>query len=134
MKLEIELEWFDYRITLQDLSNNTMKNNVPDIKGAVLYLPQLYFRNDLDSVRLDYLNNGQGKLRARRYKAGCPVSTDTLHEHLLYDGKDNSLVQTITVEQMFRCNFKLKWYPFDIQRCNVKVILISKYKNNYIFQ
>ena len=133
MKLEIELEWFDYRITLQDLSNNTMKNNLPDKKGAVLYLPQLYFKNDLDSVRLDYLNNGQGKLQARRYKAGRPVGTDTLHEHLLYDGSDNSLVQTITVEQMFRCNFQLRWYPFDIQHCNVKVIKFSSYlKKNEI--
>ena len=97
-----------------------------DKKGSIIYLPQLCFKNDLDSVRLDYLNNGQGKLRARRYKAGRPVDTDTLHEHLLYDGKDNSLVQTITVEQIFRCNFQLRWYPFDIQHCSVKVILTSR--------
>ena len=121
-KLEISMTWKDSRITFYDLMNHG--NFLNSDQSGLIWIPQLVFVNSEDSDT-DSLSTKSGQVQeisVLKEGLGTPFE-NTYEEGLTYAGSENSLKLTALHIKQFQCDYQLKAYPFDTQRCFIKLRL-----------
>ena len=121
-KLEISMTWRDKRITFYDLMNEG--NFLTTEQRESIWVPQLVFVNSEDSDT-DSLSTKSGQIQeisVLKEGLGRPLE-NTYDEGLTYPGSENSLRLTALHIKEFQCDYQLKAYPFDTQRCYIKLRL-----------
>ena len=98
-----------------------------------IWIPQLIFTNSLNYETL-YIDQ-RSSITILRIADPYQPPLDEIQENYLYTGLDNPLLYNDTYDLTFHCDFDLTKYPFDTQKCFIKVnmLLINSCKN-IIFQ
>ena len=129
MKLEVILRWLDPRIEYFQNLKPEFRGNIIHQKSSEpgtdslfdlhIWFPPLMFSNTVQpkSIKLED-NSILGVLRTGN---GTPAEIGHLHEALHYKSEENQLEMRTTVVSAFKCNFKLVYYPFDVQVCYVEI-------------
>ncbi len=59
-----------------------------------------------------------------RRTGGYEVSPNNeLHINHMYRGEDNNITISRVYSVQFMCDFDMRFYPFDMQKCNMEFIL-----------
>ncbi|XP_071516802.1 LOW QUALITY PROTEIN: uncharacterized protein [Panulirus ornatus] len=131
MSYEIEMIWFDNRLTFRNLKTNDSLNKVPFTSMMELWSPTVGFINtegnqhtmvDLEtSLYLHRLQPPSGR------DSGAPGEVE------LFPGEENPVTLTRKYSTTFGCDFNLVLYPFDEQHCDMHLRMLSASKTYLTF-
>ncbi|XP_071530537.1 uncharacterized protein [Panulirus ornatus] len=127
LSFEIQMTWFDNRLTFRNLKTNDSLNKVPLNGMMELWSPIIGFINtdghqhttvDVDtSLYLKRLLPPSGR------DGSAPGEVE------LFSGDENPLTITRMYSTTFVCDFNLVLYPFDEQHCDMHLRMLSASKN-----
>ena len=126
----IFLRWRDERITFRNLDfvdQIWIKKVLSNAWLDHIWLPPLYFSNTIGNKGILTGNFNQMFI--------IPLGQPTLNkmsdliEANTFKGDENDLELESWNELIFKCNFELWRYPFDVQRCSVDVMIPPELTN-----
>ena len=122
-KILLKREWFDRKVTFQNLKNNTGSNIIDPEGQNLLWTPWTLFNNIADRSMYAQTDREQ-EWKVIPNPNGSFVHADNsfLHNTYLFDGASNmiSYDNAFTVEWL--CDFHMEWYPFDTQSCKMEFL------------
>ena len=122
---EMNLTWFDARLTMLHLQKDPVLNvlweRVPNI-----WYPKIHFGNIDPSKDYNERHLLYTILRDLNISPSVqnPGTTNARHE---FNGSEHKIVRTKKYTYYWRCVYNLKWYPFDLQTCNMLMNLPKHY-------
>ena len=126
--LEIKRTWFDPRLTLLHLQEDSDLNVLWEKNYQKLWYPKLLFEN-IDPSKafadrfLSYKILRNVKIAPMVRFGGSTNGTN------VFKGSQHKMVRTQEYTYYWRCVYNLKWYPFDIQTCDMKMNLPRHYRD-----
>ena len=120
------LSWHDPRLVFFNLKSDSGLNVLSKEEREGLWLPKLVFSNtaDMQSTLVDD-NAVLSVQRDGQYQVQDITEAENKY---LYDGKDNKLVLSRFYNIDFLCNYRMNWFPFDIQECQMVIGIKGKGK------
>ena len=116
-KFLLALRWRDWRVTFRDLK---WINPLNDKEKSQIWIPYLVFENGQNEENGFSTRSGTSKnLFAMRDNLDAFQVMDSLDEGRLY--YNQSLWYSAWFIKQFSCEFDLHHYPFDIQKCQIKL-------------
>lgn len=119
-KFVLKMEWNDHRLTFRNLKTDFQRNWVPHEVATKLWLPQLMLPDTVDKETVT-LYDSLVTIGVIRESTPDISPLEIFDEQELFPGSKNKLTFTRYFESVQRCEFELKNYPFDTQRCSIKV-------------
>ena len=125
--LTLRISWYDSRLTWNDLNGDIFLNRPNEEQLDIFWTPEMVFSN-----------SEQGTILPRDPKAKILVAMKgnftmsdqfTLKETAFYKGSENPLVYSREFNMKFKCAFKLAFFPFDTQVCNIELNAGSNFRN-----
>ena len=119
------INWIDERIVFKNLAKtNTALNKAWQDQ---IWLPPLYFSNEKDNARI--LDEDHLHVDILRQAESTLNELSELDEANLFSGGSNELQLFSGGEHIFRCQFKLNRFPFDVQLCRVNLKLPAQLRD-----
>ena len=116
----LRLSWVDKRLTFFNLGNLQSSNCLTEDEKSQIWIPYLTFLNteNQDCTVLDE------KTKIQIAKKGSHIfsSLDEAENIKKFSGGRNPLVMTLFYNINFICDFDMRWFPFDTQRCSLIII------------
>jgi len=128
------LKWFDKRITFKNLKISPADNLLDMMDIHKIWTPQVIIENSLDKHRI---MAGEGKswsMMVLRLGNRTLAPLAEIDEDYLYSGSENSFMFTTFTTVTMKCDFDLKMYPFDIQKCPIQIGVPEDYFEAYTIQ
>ena len=120
LKFNVWLEWKDSRLEFQNLREDFYQNQISDEIAAKLWIPQPVFENSYEREKINYVPtdsfimlDGNGKSKE------APLSK--MDEAKMFDPITTNILMKTTHLLKFKCDFDLRYFPFDHQTCFIKV-------------
>ena len=111
----LTLKWFDPRVKFRNLKDEVSHNSFLPLEIESIWVPKLIFSNTKEKPRTVIDENVEMFVEKLGKSKG---SSKTEIENVDYfDGKENPLFLKRFYNQKFLCDYKLSWYPFDVQHC-----------------
>ena len=124
LKFSIWLKWSDNRLEYQNLNEDNFQNIVSKEVAAELWKPVLILENYIgDKVggqRLEYSPLFSDVMLVRNGE-GVSAGLSLLHEAKLYNSCKTEILLKSHQFLRFECQMDLLYFPFDDQKCHVKV-------------
>ena len=121
IQFKLEMTWFDSRLQYYNLKENQKMNTLtfPELEG--IWVPQILFSNTQHQL----ISKKDEKSFALVVKNGTgTMSSHEINENIeIYEGSENLLKFVRVYAIDFRCDFDMRWYPFDIQTCTMDLEL-----------
>ena len=114
----IEITWFDKRLKMQNLKNNSNFNILSENEIESIWIPQIIFTNTEEEKRIIFDDKAVVTVH-RGPVPGQPVSLDNLTPAHIFAGEHNRIVYTRTYDSELYCDFDLTNYPLDKQSCGM---------------
>ena len=113
----IQMTWLDKRLTFFNLKKQQTSNSLTEAEKSQIWIPVLTFLNteQQDSTVLDERTMIQ-IARKGSYTLSFLNEVENMQK---FNGADNPLVMTQFYNTKFICDFDMRWYPFDTQRCTL---------------
>ena len=120
IQFEISLKWKEKRATYHNLKTRDSLNALSEDDIKMLWLPEVVYENtdQKESTRLGEYGSGEWQTRVvvrKEVEKGTMSGLESVDETEIFSGFENSLVMNQTYTHTFQCNYKLSYYPFDIQ-------------------
>ena len=116
--LEIKRTWFDSRLTWLHVKENPDMNVLWKENYLRIWYPSIQFRNiDLSKSHTDrYLT-----YRVLRDLNIKPIvrNPGTANAAKVFKGSEHKIERLLEYTYYWRCVYNLKWYPFDLQTCDM---------------
>ena len=131
------MTWLDTRVDIYNLKDYTTLNTLPESERKSIWVPKLTFNNTKNNM--ETMNDA--KAIASVTKFGNYTKSPLTFEDNVYifkvlriilwilkvvfccQGTENPISITRNYDIQWVCNYDVRWYPFDTQRC--KMILVS---------
>ena len=124
LKFSIWLKWSDNRLEYQNLNEDHFQNIVSKEVAAELWKPVLILENYIgDKVggqRLEYSPIFSDMMLVRNGE-GVSAGLSILHEAKVYNSSKTEILLKSHQFLRFECQMDLLFFPFDDQKCHVKV-------------
>ena len=117
---ELNLRWYDKRLTFQNLANKTFFNALDERTKRYIWKPRLAFLNALGPAVVEKnLDDEFSSVTLNKEDASAggslPEDQSLPREARLFSGESNSIRLQRKYTQQYACNFNLFYYPFDTQ-------------------
>ena len=128
MRSLITREWYDKRLTYQDLKENEKFNTLSPADQDLLWYPKIQFDNVASGDK--WIEN---KLRSSFYITRDPrydfkqADVTSLNNVFSYKGAENYLTSSREFTVIWICTYQMHWYPFDTQTCTMDFSMVSKF-------
>ena len=123
-KFNLVAEWFDYRLTWNNLNNDKFLN-IPDREVfEKLWVPVVIFENTENKHETPMDKKARLVVERRGNYTLAPI-TET-EEIAYYKGSESSLQYSRDFYLRLKCQFELQNYPFDKQICKILLKKPSK--------
>ena len=122
--LSLEMEWSDSRLTWQDLKGDQSLNFLNPQERHSIWFPIIYFENTENKVEVP--NDEKSKLLVKRNSEIPDVNEKELIKRAYFQGAKNPLIYSREFHLKLKCDFKLRYFPFDKQECYI--IINAGYK------
>ncbi|ROT70079.1 putative leucine zipper transcription factor-like protein 1 isoform X2 [Penaeus vannamei] len=115
--LDVQLmsQWEDSRLKYADLQPEQYRNQVQDADR--LWQPELITMDDTGS-RVDVVTRGSS-LVVIRDAPPLPSDDTRVTKAVVFPGLGNPLLLRQELSITFQCQFDLRWFPFDNQKCSL---------------
>merc|ERR1719402_1265638 len=124
------MEWFDHRFSFHNLKRLSGQNVLTEKDGQVIWIPYVVFTNTKNNEATEYHKNAQITV-SRRGNFTFSKSSE-MHEINIFTGKENSVKFEKSYTKTFRCDYALNLYPFDTQKCSLR-LSIPSYDQQTVF-
>ena len=118
-KVTLTLEWFDSRLYYKNLLDNERPNIVKEESKSQVWIPSLVFNNTYEDIMVTNKVNSILLIHKQGNHTTAPLAS--INEDFYYKGSENMLSLQIGYDLTFQCEFQLKNYPFDTQKCLIEV-------------
>ena len=116
--VEVTLKWLDSRLTFRNLEYNDFFNQLNNEEINKIWTPSLLFKHSKGT----YIKaGGDGTVWVKRNGSKQLNQLSELDEDYLYSGNENPIIMVSKVHVKLDCAFDLTMYPFDTQRCQIKL-------------
>ncbi|KAG7160999.1 Glutamate-gated chloride channel subunit beta-like 1 [Homarus americanus] len=128
---EVAMTWMDNRLNYLNLKVNDSLNKLHIDTVRKLWIPQVNFINT-DNIHRTHIDEDVVMFIHRSVNdffmdKAAPAEVE------VYDGKVNSLTIRRKYGTIYKCNFDLALYPFDVQQCEMRLRITSELKSFLIF-
>ena len=128
MKVVFEMKWtwFDARLNMLHLQKDQDLNVLWEKSHEQIWYPEIRFDNIDPSKENKERHLLYTILRDLNISPTVhnPGTTNATNE---FNGSDHKIVRTEEYTYYWRCVYNLKWYPFDLQTCNMLMSLPKHY-------
>ena len=128
MKVVFEMKWtwFDARLNMLHLQKDQDLNVLWEKSHEQIWYPEIRFDNIDPSKENKERHLLYTILRDLNVSPTVhnPGTTNATNE---FNGSDHKIVRTEEYTYYWRCVYNLKWYPFDLQTCNMLMNLPKHY-------
>ena len=125
VEVKVTLKWFDSRLTFRNLKPSNLENELNNVEINRIWSPKLLFPDSKGFIFINAGDKGDGKngyVWVHRRGLRQLNELSELHEDYLYSGSENPIIMTNYLQVKLDCAFDLTMYPFDTQRCPIKLI------------
>ena len=130
LKFQLTVEWFDYRVTYQNLKTNKALNVLSSEELREIWIPFIIFKvynwmvirstfhipqknTDFNEVvSLDVFDSTVYVNREGDFTRADVFSVDEVE---IFEGRENRITMVQTYSKKFHCTYLLHDYPFDTQ-------------------
>ena len=120
------MEWFDPRIVFRNLKDEIEENIISLDESKHLWLPSLCFKNSNLGKRTRV--DSETSFHVKKLGPHRQNDISEIHEDYLYEGSQNPLVLSRSYTVTLTCGFELQLYPFDQQKCPIKLEVPFEHK------
>ena len=121
IKFIAQFEWFESRATFHNLKTRSSRNTLVLIDVKRLWIPNIIYRNNKDNDdTVSALE--KSKLKIERLGNLSRSDISSLDEIEIFEGKENPISMIQSYTKPFKCNYDLRYFPFDTQVCSNKFI------------
>ena len=114
-KFNLVAEWFDKRLTWNDLNDDKFLNIPSQDVLDKLWYPSVIFTNTPNNYQT--MMDSKSRLLVKKEGNFTLSSVHEVEETAYYKGSENTIEYSRDFFQEFKCNFELQDYPFDTQIC-----------------
>ncbi|XP_071542888.1 uncharacterized protein [Panulirus ornatus] len=132
LSYEIQMTWFDNRLTFLNLKTNNSLNKVPFTSMMELWSPTVGFINTEGHQHTTV--DVETSLYLQRLQPPSERDRSSPGEVELFPGEENPLTISRKYSTTFVCDFNLVLYPFDEQYCDMHLRMISASKSYLRFE
>ena len=122
LNFNLWLKWIDDRLAIQNLDKEKFENEVSEDIALQLWTPPLLFANNDKRQYVKYVPSSSVMLLERN-GTGKEAPLYQMAEAKVYDSKHTKIWFRSNHYLKFKCQFDLKYFPFDHQICKVQVKL-----------
>ena len=121
IQFQLALSWFDGRLQYYNLKEDKIMNTLTFAELDEIWVPLILFSNTQHQL----ISKKDQKSFALVSKNGSgTMSGQEINENIeIYEGSENPLTFVRAYAIDFRCNYDMRWYPFDIQTCSMDLQL-----------
>ena len=117
VKYKLYFNWFDDRLTYENLKNDTDFNTFSPVEKRSIWTPELLFDNT--EYILGTVVDSHTYIAVRREGVSSEPSDTEYQIVQHFKGSENMLISSRTYNTRFLCNYNMAMFPFDIQKCNL---------------
>ena len=125
----LTMKWFETRLRFKNLKDDIKLNTFLPTERDVIWVPELIFSNteEKPSTVVDEKTSILVDTTYHAYQTYQLSDKDENSNIQYFSGAQNPLNLRRFYNQRFLCNYQLKWYPFDVQKCH----LVLEIKESY---
>ena len=128
-KFSYILEWRDQRLEFKNLRQDAALNVLTQEEISQIWYPNVIL-DDVDLKNRFY--HTDNIITVRKTSTHRESVSTEVHSTYFYEGRDNILQLNKTVSASFLCNFDVTRYPFDVQKCQLVLTLVSTQLTKYV--
>ena len=130
IKFAAKFDWFEVRATFHNLKKKSSQNTLVLVDVERLWIPNIIYRNNKDNDDTVSLLE-KSKFKIERLGNFSRSDLSVLDEIEMFEGKDNPISMIQSYTKPFKCNYDLRYFPFDTQVKTQKAKITFK---NLIFR
>ena len=123
VKLSLQREWFDSRLTYKHLKEESRKNRLLPDERSLTWYPKMTFFN---TQNINKIVNTNGHNIIHKVIPNKQFSFTAQNNMHTYKGSENALSLTKQYFVEWICSYDMHWYPFDTHQCSMKFLLVHK--------
>ena len=118
----LTMKWFESRLIFNNLKDDISLNNFLPSENQAIWVPQLIFENTnvKPRTRADDLTS----IKVKKLGQFVPSDISETQNTQYFSGSENQIQMSRFYNEIFLCDYKMAWYPFDVQQCHM--IMASK--------
>ena len=121
LKFDLQAKWFDSRLSFYNLKLDKQMNTLIYVESQMIWVPYILFFNTKN--HLTSQNDEQTFVTVLRNQEGRLIGTTVNEDIMIYDGATNPIKLNRVYQIEFICEYDMQFYPFDIQVCNIDLIM-----------
>ena len=123
VKYILQAEWFDRRLSFNNLKLLPEMNILSPEDRDKIWVPNLIFDNTDSNEEAKYDKKSYIKVIPSKTFGYMIADYDVRDNTYIFDGEENALESERTYNTQFICSYKMNWYPFDTQTCYMDFII-----------
>ena len=120
-------EWTDTRLVWNDLNEDVFLNIPSEEQKNIFWFPKIILVNSENNFEIP--NDEEAKLLVKRNGTFTMSNEYDLQETAYFAGEDNPVFYSRDFNVKFKCNFDLRFFPFDTQTCSISLTAGNKVRN-----
>ena len=121
VKFRITLQWVDARMTYYNIKTDDNMNSLTLDEQLALWTPTIVFWNT--KVQLRTVNDKNTFANINRQANGSIIGKEVNEDIEIYQGSENGISMSRVYSIQFFCEYNMAWYPFDIQTCQINMLM-----------
>merc|ERR1712224_47073 len=121
LQYRLTLKWKDSRVSFRNLKIDTYLNTVGNEDAIKIWYPQVVFYNTKDMEETKY--NDKSVITVNRNGTPTVSSLKEIQNDHIYKVEENELILSQVYTTQFICEYDLRNYPFDVQKCSMIFIM-----------
>ena len=139
LKYRLTLKWKDSRLKFRNLKEETYLNTLGTDEAGKIWYPRIVFFNTRDTedtkvtkiieiyCKSFYLHifqyNDKSVMSIQRHGRATISPLEVMQNDHIYSGIQNELILSQDYTTSFTCEYDMRAYPFDVQKCSMILIL-----------
>lgn len=111
------LTWYDTRLRFENLNHDTKLNVLTTEDKRGIWYPYIYFENTQNKIKV--LMDAKTYVYIERNGDFTSAPSTEYENKLYYQGSENNIKLFRYFNIPFKCNYNMKYYPFDVQVCQI---------------
>ena len=123
----VTAEWIDTRLTWNDLNHDYFLNMPSEEEKKTFWIPKFVFGNSETNLQIPI--DLKANVLIKRKGTQTMLNQNSLKETAYFSGSENPMLLSRKFNEKFKCDFNLKYFPFDTQSCMIMINANNKVKH-----
>ena len=120
------MKWVDSRLSFMNLKEDITLNTFLPSEKEDIWVPELVFHNTEE--RPSSLVDETASMKVKKEGDFTPAGIDENENIQYFKGSENPILLHRFYNLRFLCDYKMAWYPFDVQKCNLDLAMKSSFE------